>query len=119
MPGYDGWSKKDLIAHLTSIESRQRDQVSCALCGTPWLAEDIDTFNAREVEQRRGWSMEQLRQELEDDSTQLQALIRSMNEADLDRPFDHPRRGRVTVEELVRVIPGHVGRHLEDLTRAG
>ena len=119
MPGYAGWSKKDVIAHLTSVENRQRAQMNCALHGTPWNAEDIEVFNAREVHERRAWSMEQLRQELEHESTELQSLIRSMSDADFDKPFDHPRRGRVTVEDLVRTIPRHVGNQLEDLTRAG
>ena len=34
LTGNDGWSKKDLIAHLTSIAGLIREQVACAVQGT-------------------------------------------------------------------------------------
>jgi catechol 2,3-dioxygenase-like lactoylglutathione lyase family enzyme len=113
--GYDGWSKRDLIAHLTSIEARIRDQVQCAMRNTPWQVEDIDVFNARQVALRRDWTLAQLRQELEDEIAASSALLGSLSEADLQRPFDHPRRGRITVEDLWSTIPRHLQQHLSDL----
>jgi catechol 2,3-dioxygenase-like lactoylglutathione lyase family enzyme len=115
MPGYDGWSKKDLIAHLTSIEGRIREQVTCAVEGTTWQMEDIDAFNARQVSARREWTLDQLRQELEEQATESQALLVGLSEADLQRPFDHPRRGRITVDDLWTTIPRHMQQHLGDL----
>jgi hypothetical protein len=116
LPGYDGWSKKDLVAHLTSIETRIRDQVHCAVEGVPWTPEDIDIFNARQVQARRAWTMDQLRRELEDEAAASRAMLGSLNEDDLHKPFDHPRRGRITVEELWAIIPRHVHAHVADLT---
>jgi catechol 2,3-dioxygenase-like lactoylglutathione lyase family enzyme len=118
MVGYDGWSKKDLIAHLTSIESRIRDQIQCAVQGTGWVAEDVDVFNAREVSARREWSMERLRQELDQQSNASRELLRSLSEDDMQRPFDHPRRGRITVEDLWNIIPRHLQQHVADLKQA-
>jgi catechol 2,3-dioxygenase-like lactoylglutathione lyase family enzyme len=113
---YDGWSRKDLIAHLTSIESRIREQIHHALQGDAWQpAEDVDAFNAREVSKRRGWTIDQLRHELDQQSAESRALLATLSEKDLERPFDHPRRGRITVEDLWRTIPRHQKQHIADL----
>jgi catechol 2,3-dioxygenase-like lactoylglutathione lyase family enzyme len=113
---YDGWTKKDMIAHLTSIESRLREQIQHGARGLAWQpAEDVDTFNAREVSIRRGWTLDQLRDELDRQSVETRALLATLSEEDLDRPFDHPRRGRITVENLWRTIPRHLEEHMADL----
>ncbi len=59
--------------------------------------------------------MDQLRQELDRQSTESSSLLGSLSEDDLQRPFDHPRRGRITVEDLWNIIPRHVHQHLADL----
>src|SRR5919202_6254512 len=82
MPGYPGWSKKDLIGHLTSIESRIREQVQCAIDQVPWVPEDIDAFNARQVTARRQWTLDQLQRELEDESSATERLLASLSEED-------------------------------------
>jgi DinB superfamily len=115
MPGYSDWSKKDLIAHLTSIESRIREQVQCAIDDVPWTPEDVDTFNARQVSARRQWTMDQLQRELADESASTERLLASLTETHLTRPFDHPRRGRITVADLLAIIPRHITTHLADL----
>jgi DinB superfamily len=115
MPGYDSWSKKDLIGHLTSIEGRIREQVQSALDDVPWTPEDIDTFNARQVTARRPWTMDQLQRELADESASTERLLASLSDDQLARPFDHPRRGRITVADLVAIIPTHISNHLADL----
>lgn len=115
MPGYHGWTKQDVIAHLTSIEHRIHAQVRAAVDGRAWQAEDVDTFNAREVAARRSWTLDQLRQELEQQAADGRSLLNSMQDEDLERPFDHPRRGRISVEELWSVVPRHIGQHLADL----
>jgi uncharacterized damage-inducible protein DinB len=115
MPGYAGWSKRDLIAHLTSIEGRIREQVQSALDGVPWTPEDIDTFNARQVTARRQWSLAQLQRELDEESSATERLAASLDDQALARPFDHPRRGRITVADLLAIIPNHIGNHLKDL----
>jgi uncharacterized protein (TIGR03083 family) len=115
MPGYPGWSKKDLIAHLTSIESRIREQAQCAIDGVPWVPEDIEAFNARQVTARRAWTLDQLHRELDDEASATSRLLSSLDEEGLARPFDHPRRGRITVADLLAIIPTHIGNHLKDL----
>jgi catechol 2,3-dioxygenase-like lactoylglutathione lyase family enzyme len=115
LTGYEGWSKKDLVAHLTSIEGRIREQIRCAIQGMTWQAEDINAFNARQVAARRNWTIDQLQRELEQEAATSRALLTSLDEADLQRPFDHPRRGRITVEELWATIPRHLQQHLNDL----
>jgi uncharacterized damage-inducible protein DinB len=114
MPGYPGWSKKDLIAHLTSIEGRIREQVQCAIDNVPWTPEDIDTFNARQVTARRAWTLDQLEREMEDEAAATEHLLASLDDQALGRPFDHPRRGRIAVADLITIIPTHIANHLKD-----
>ena len=118
MPGYPDWSKKDLIAHLTSIETRIREQVQCAIDDVPWTPEDVDAFNARQVNARRGWTVDQLQRELDAESAATERLLASLDDQALARPFDHPRRGRITVADLLAIIPTHIGNHLADLEQA-
>jgi DinB family protein len=118
MPGYEGWSRQDLIAHLSTIETRLQEQIRSAVKGVPWAAEDVNDFNAREVAARRGWPLAQLRSEVASQAAASQALLASMSESDLDKPFDHPRRGRITVADLWQIIPTHINNHLADLRSA-
>src|SRR5437867_3221953 len=59
-----GWNGKDTLAHLATIEQRERAQVECALKRAAWApGEDVDTFNARMVEERRSWPSDRIRAE--------------------------------------------------------
>jgi hypothetical protein len=84
----------------------------------PWTPEDIDVFNARQVAARRDWTLDQLRRELEDEAAASRSLLGSLSEDDLQLPFDHPRRGRITVAELWAIIPRHMHAHVADLRNA-
>ncbi|MBI2321950.1 MAG: DinB family protein [Chloroflexi bacterium] len=114
----EGWTAKDTLAHLTTIDERIRGMVRSALDGSATQVEDIDVFNARKVEERHAWSVAQLRAELEQQRATSLALFDRTGADDLDRPFEHPRRGRVTVEQLWRIIPNHIAAHLRDIEAA-
>ena len=118
MPGYEGWSKQDLIAHLSTIETRIQDQIRAAIDGVAWTPEDVNDYNARQVAARRGRPLSQLRSEFETQAAASQALLASLSEADLQKPFEHPRRGRITVADLWQIIPTHITNHLKDLQAA-
>jgi len=59
--------------------------------------------------------VDRLRQELEEQAVASRTVLELLSEADLQRAFDHPRRGRITVEDLWSTIPRHVQQHLGDL----
>ena len=105
-----GWTNKDIVAHLASIDQRLRGQIQAALDGTAWNPpEDVDTFNARMVAERKGWTLEQVRAELDKSRDETLVLFNSVKENELDRYIDHPRRGRVSILDLV----GNAGRHIQ------
>src|SRR6266849_6778619 len=96
-----GWSAQDCLAHLTTIEERTRGQINAALNGTPWApAEDINDYNERQVAARRGQSVKQLREDLTKQHQETLGLLRGASEADFDKEFTHPRRGRITLAQL-------------------
>jgi hypothetical protein len=70
------------------------------------------------VEQRRAWSLDQLQDELAHEADASRRLLDSLSESDMDRTFEHPRRGRITVAEIWLTLGRHVRSHLADLTRA-
>jgi uncharacterized protein (TIGR03083 family) len=111
----EGWTVKDTVAHLATIEERIRLMVRSAVDGTPAAVEDIHSYNARKVGERRAASVAQLRAELAQERAASLALLDSLAAADLDRPYDHPTRGRVTVEQLWYIIPRHIEAHLRDI----
>ena len=93
-----GWSAQDTLAHLTTIEERTRGQINVCLTGGDWNpAEDIDTYNERQVAARRGQSVKQLRDELTKQHQETLALLRGAQETDFDKEYTHPRRGRITL----------------------
>ncbi len=82
----EGWTCKDLLAHLASSDASDihlvlraviaRERVDASLLSDP------DSRNARNVEERRGRSVEELIAELEADGEELQALLSRLTEDD-------------------------------------
>jgi len=113
-----GWTNKDLLAHLASIDRRLRDQLPCAFGRQPWPSSTIDEYNEREVGARRAAPVDELRAELARESAATIAFLEGLSEAELAHRFEHPRRGSVSLEEFLRIIPNHIHEHVADF-RAG
>jgi uncharacterized protein (TIGR03083 family) len=111
----DGWSAKDTLAHITSIEARERSQIRAILGEGEFPLDDVNTFNERMVTERKGWAVDQLLAELRGSREQTLAVLDGLSEADLDRAFDHPRRGRLSIGYIYEHIAEHAGRHAEEI----
>ena len=116
----EGWSAKDTLAHLSSIEARSRSSWELVLAGRPWPADapDLDTYNARSVEERRGWSAQDLIAELERTGEETRRFVERLQPEDLDRQWVHPTRGQMTLETLVQIIPRHLRAHGAEIKAA-
>jgi len=114
----EGWSAKDMFAHLCTIEERQRAQIRSALDGTPWSAEDVNLYNERMVTERRGWTPAQLREELAREHAETLALFDSLREEELDRTYQHPTRGLRTIEQVSQQVADHVRSHGREIAAA-
>ena len=111
----EGWTAKDTLAHLCSIESRLRDQVQSVLDGAPYPTSDVNDFNDARVAERKDWSIDRLRAELERERSITLALLDSLTDADLEREFEHPRRGRIPLAGVWQIIPNHMRAHIQDI----
>ena len=114
----EGWTAKDTLAHLCSIEERLRSQVQSVLDGAPFPAEDVNQYNDRKVTERKSWTIEQLRAELERERATSLALLDSLSAEALEREFDHPRRGRMPLAGIWQILPNHMRTHTQDIRGA-
>ena len=81
------WSVKDLIGHVTTWEKEAlqalcrhvNDSDTRALAAWP---DDLDGFNAREVEGKKGTGLAQLRRELDDTHSRIVELLATLGEAE-------------------------------------
>lgn len=117
----EGWSTKDTLAHLSSIEARLRAMLQLVLDGGSWSvnAPDLDTYNARCVAERRAWPPEQVIAELRASGAETRRFLEALQPDDLDRRWTHPTRGEVTLAALVEIIPRHLREHGEQILAAG
>jgi uncharacterized protein (TIGR03083 family) len=116
----EGWSVKDILAHLSSVEARLRSMWQYALDGRQWPADDgdVNAYNERCVAERRAWPPEQVVEELRRSGAETRQLLESLAPADLDRRWTHPTRGEVTLASLVEIIPRHLREHGEQIRAA-
>jgi uncharacterized protein (TIGR03083 family) len=112
----DGWSAKDTLAHLTSIEARQRVQILAILGQGSFPVDDVNVFNERMVAERRSWTVEQLLDELSTGRAETLAILDRIGDEDVDRYFDHPRRGRLSIAYVYEHMAEHTTTHAEDIT---
>jgi hypothetical protein len=117
----EGWSAKDTLAHLSSIEARLRSMLQLVLDGGTWPADapDLDTYNNRCVAERRAWPAAQVVAELRASGAETRRFLEGLQPDDLDRPWTHPVRGEVTLASLVEIIPRHLREHGEQIRAAG
>ena len=117
----EGWTTKDTLAHLSSIEARLRAMLQIVLDGGSWPvdAPDLDAYNARCVAERRAWPPEQVIAELRVSGAETRRFLEALQPDDLDRRWTHPTRGEVTLGALVEIIPRHLREHGEQILAAG
>src|SRR5438067_12831355 len=117
----EGWSTKDTLAHLSSIEARLRAMLQLVVDGGSWPvdAPDLDAYNARCVAERRAWPPEQVIAELRASGAETRRFLEALQPDDLDRRWTHPTRGEVTLGALVEIIPRHLREHGEQVLAAG
>jgi uncharacterized protein (TIGR03083 family) len=115
-----GWSVKDEIAHLASIEARIRLMLAAVLSGRAWSADraELDAFNAGCVEERRTWTAEAVIAELRTTGQETATLLAQLTPEQLDQQWDHPIFGPMTVERTAGIIARHLRSHAEELRAA-
>ena len=98
----DGWTNKDLLAHLAGGNDQMLQTILRAVTSrTPLdsaaLDPDTDAENAARIAERRSWTIDALIAELERDGEEVQQLLSQLTD---DRRINSPRRGEVDAGAL-------------------
>ncbi len=84
------WSVKDLIGHVTTWEVEALEALRSYLDDgdfdalTAW-PEDLDGFNAREAEHKRGTGLAELRRESDDTHSRVVELLAALGESEFEK----------------------------------
>jgi len=117
--GNDEWSRKDLVAHLTSVEGWFRTVFEVMGNAGPWgTTEPIQQFNDRAVPERRTWTLHQLGEELDREAEALQTMLEPLNESDLNRMVEPPNRPPRKLGDWWLIVHSHTRRHLAELQQS-
>jgi uncharacterized protein (TIGR03083 family) len=115
-----GWSVKDTLAHLASIEARVRLMIQTVLEGGVWSGTraDLDAYNARCVDERRSWTPAAVVAELRETGQATSGLFARLTPEQLDHEWQHPIFGPMTIERTAGIVRGHLRSHTEELQAA-
>jgi uncharacterized protein (TIGR03083 family) len=116
----DGWSVRDTLAHLSSIEARVRLMLKRVLEGGVWSGDriDLDAYNARCISERRSWKPDAIIAELRQTGEETAAVFGRLTTEDLDREWNHPIFGIITIERTAGIVARHLRSHAEELRAA-
>ena len=115
------WMYREILAHLAAGNDKNLQRILRAVVArepvdASILTRDVDEQNARNVEERRGRSIEELIAEVEADAEELQELFPKLTDADKDL-----RQGDIPMslgEGLSNDPGGHFRTHIEQLRTA-
>lgn len=119
-PATERWAVEDVVSHLAAAELGHV-AVGWALVrgeSTEIRDFDLDTYNNREVDKRRGWPMAARLAELDAARGQTAALLAAVGPDDWEKSGPHPGGFDVSVEGIFKVIRVHEQRHLREMQRA-
>ena len=117
VPGYDGWTGKDLLAHLSSTQASLHSVAASATEPPREGAEpfDADRWNRGQLRKRADKEPQELLDEFDAGTTRL---IEALAGVELDKPVAiGPYAGRSLGETMAKMLE-HQRQHLEDLRQA-
>lgn len=115
-----GWSVIDVIAHLASAEAGLAVTTEKFIAGEPTVAEDfdLDRYNNRQVEKRRGRNLHDLLAELDEGRSMTVASLKSATAEDLGKQNRQAAHGVISLDRLFAVVADHMRIHTEDIRLA-
>ena len=114
--GAEGWTCKDVLAHLAGDTEKVSAAVMRGMIEDPSVLDDNgDAANARDLEERRERSVDALIAEIESDGEEWQRLLGELGEGDTDRRLPgFP----LSVGEYLRLMTTHDLDHLAQIRMA-
>jgi len=116
----DGWTIRDVLAHLAYNQPSRAQLVRGILAGKGGAPADfdLDRFNARGVAKQQERSVAELRAILAAGHVDTLALLAGLTDADLDRKGNDPACGAVTVAEIFHLTAYHDLQHARQIRDA-
>jgi uncharacterized protein (TIGR03083 family) len=117
-----GWTNLDLLAHVVSNELRAHARLRSLFGETPAdelaAINDIDAWNQRQVESRRGRTVRQLVDEMAANRYQTLRLLARVRAEHLSRPITLADGSGIPVAEYIAMFTGHECAHAGQLVSA-
>jgi uncharacterized protein (TIGR03083 family) len=116
-----GWTVRDLLAHLVSAERGHQQLVANIAAGGPGSPAhfSVDAYNRDHVAALAGRSPADLLADFRAVRAATVALVSRLADADLARRGNHPALGPdTTLADAIRIIFMHGKMHLRDMARA-
>ncbi|MFQ6015192.1 MAG: DinB family protein, partial [Anaerolineae bacterium] len=116
----DPWTVRDTLAHLVGGEVSQQGLIRRWLEGHTQLDPrfDLDYWNRRQLEKRKGRTPEQLLADLKAARQTTLQMLNELDEAALDTPGEHPFFGETTVEGVFKAVYRHDRMHSTEIREA-
>jgi uncharacterized protein (TIGR03083 family) len=113
----EGWTYKDLLAHLASGDWVCQTVLSAVTGGEPvdigkLNLDFVNLENARMLKERQGRSVGELIDEMEEESEDTRALLARLTDEDESRKQDD---APMSLGQYLQGFPGHDRTHLEQL----
>ena len=115
-PGREGWSAKDVVAHLASIQRVSNIQrVRLMLEADDPPIPGIDEAEVLEASGMRQWPLADLLDQFERERADGVVLLRRLTAGDLARTGRHAVAGALTVADVVHHVAYHDLLHVQQL----
>lgn len=113
------WNTRQLLAHFVSAEAANAWLLADILAGSTGapLEFDIDAFNFVDVDKISPLQVNELLQRFIDLRQSTVAIVRQMNENDLNKIGHHPFLGQTKVEDIIKLIYLHDQIHIRDIKK--
>ena len=114
-----GWSVRQVLAHLITIEGTMQWLFKDILAGGPGSPEDfdVDRFNRSQPKKLDGLSLNQLFERFRSVRGATIDIVRGMEDEDLDREGRHAFHGHGKLERFVVWAYEHARLHLDDIRK--
>lgn len=117
-PSGEGWSPKDVVAHMLAVEGPAfRDRVTIITAGDDPVVPSIDENAVLEASGYREWSLTELLHELRRRRAENVRWLRGLDATVLTASGRHEQVGEVTAANVVHQIAYHDLVHIEQLTK--
>ncbi len=118
-PENPGWSVRQVLAHLITIEGTMQWLFKDILAGGPGSPEDfdVDRFNRSQPKKLDGLSMDELFARFKSVRGATIEIVREMEDKDLDREGRHAFHGHGKLERFIIWAYEHARLHLDDIRK--